>query len=260
MARVGTVLQLAALVEERGPAVVLTGAGMSTESGIPDFRSATGIWADVDPFEVASIDAFRRDPLRVWRWYGPRIAGLLAAEPNRGHRALAALERAGHVQAVVTQNIDTLHDRAGSVDVVEVHGSIRHFRCLRCEGDGASLDEVLRQLESREAPECAACGAILKPGVVMFGELLPVSAFERAERLAREAGVLIGVGSSLQVWPVAGLPSETIRAGGALAIVNEQPTPYDEEASVVVRGRAGDVLAEVARALGASPSGADAAS
>jgi NAD-dependent deacetylase len=260
MARVGTALQLAALVEERGPAVVLTGAGMSTESGIPDFRSATGMWADVDPFEVASIDAFRRDPLRVWRWYGPRIAGLLAAEPNRGHLALAALERAGHVQAVVTQNIDTLHDRAGSVDVVEMHGSIRQFHCLRCEGDGAPLDEVLRQLESREAPECAACGAILKPGVVMFGELLPVSAFERAERLAHEAGVLIGVGSSLQVWPVAGLPSETIRAGGALAIVNEEPTPYDDEASVVVRGRAGDVLAEVARALGASPSGADAAS
>ena len=255
----GTALQLASLVEERGPAVVLTGAGISTESGIPDFRSVSGIWAEVDPFEVASIDAFRRDPLRVWRWYGPRIASLLAAEPNPGHLALAALERAGHVRSVVTQNIDTLHTRAGSVDVVEVHGSIERFHCLRCEGDGAALDEVLEQLETRGAPECAECGSILKPGVVMFGELLPVAAFERAERLAREAGVLIGVGSSLQVWPVAGLPSETIRAGGAVAIVNEEPTPYDDEASVVVRGRAGDVLADVAQILGALPNLADAA-
>src|SRR5512146_1755662 len=110
MSVVGTAADLAVLV--RGPAVALTGAGMSTESGIPDFRSATGIWAEVDPFEVASIEAFHRDPLRVWRWYGTRIGGLLAAEPNAGHEALAALERAGHVRAVVTQNIDLLHTRA----------------------------------------------------------------------------------------------------------------------------------------------------
>jgi NAD-dependent deacetylase len=256
----GTALELASLVEERGPAVVLTGAGISTESGIPDFRSSSGVWADVDPFEVASIDAFRRDPLRVWRWYGPRIASLLAARPNPGHLALAALERAGYVLAVVTQNIDTLHTRAGSADVVEVHGSISRFDCLLCDGGGVALQEVLEQLETREAPVCAACGSILKPGVVMFGELLPAAAFERAERLAREAGVLIGVGSSLQVWPVAGLPSETIRAGGAVAIVNGEPTPYDDEASVVVRGRAGDVLADVARILGALPNSAEAAS
>jgi NAD-dependent deacetylase len=134
MPRVGTALELAAIVRDRGPAVVLTGAGMSTESGIPDFRSASGIWADVDPFEVASIDAFRRDPLRVWRWYGPRIGGLLEAQPNAGHVALAALERGGHVQAVLTQNIDLLHTRAGSEEVVELHGSIREFRCLACGG------------------------------------------------------------------------------------------------------------------------------
>ena len=183
MASMGTVEELAALVEERGPAVVLTGAGMSTESGIPDFRSASGIWAEVDPFEVASIEAFHRDPLRVWRWYGPRIGGLLAAAPNPGHVALAGLERDGHVRAVVTQNIDMLHTRAGSVDVVEVHGSIRRFECLACEADGVPLDEVLQQLETREAPECVGCGAILKPGVVMFGELLPAQEMARAEEL-----------------------------------------------------------------------------
>ncbi len=249
MAGMGTVEELAALVEERGPAVVLTGAGMSTESGIPDFRSASGIWAEVDPFEVASIEAFRRDPLRVWRWYGPRIGGLLAAAPNPGHVALAALERDGHVRAVVTQNIDTLHTRAGSVDVVEVHGSIRRFECLACEAEGVPLDEVLQQLETRDAPECAGCGAILKPGVVMFGELLPAPEMARAAELCRETELLVVVGSSLEVWPVAGLPSDTLRADGAVAIVNFEATPYDDDAAVVVRASAAETLAGLSRAL-----------
>lgn len=257
MTRMGTAGQLAALIRRRGPAVVLTGAGMSTESGIPDFRSATGIWADVDPFEVASIDAFRRDPLRVWRWYGPRIGGLLAAEPNAGHVALAALERAGHVRAVVTQNIDLLHTRAGSEDVVELHGSIREFTCLACGAD-EELQAVLLQLETREAPVCPACGTILKPGVVMFGELLPAAAMARAELLCSEASLLLVVGSSLQVWPVAGLPGDTLRSGGALAILNLDETPYDADADAVVREPSGLVLAEVARALDADRLGENA--
>jgi NAD-dependent deacetylase len=248
MAAVGTAAELASLIRDRGPAVVLTGAGMSTESGIPDFRSASGVWAEVDPFEVASIDAFRRDPLRVWRWYGPRIGGLLAAEPNAGHVALAALERAGHVRAVVTQNIDLLHTRAGSADVVEVHGSIARFPCLAC-GGVETLDAVLAQLETREAPLCGSCAEIVKPGVVMFGELLPEAAIERAERFARESGLLLVVGSSLQVWPVAGLPGTTVRAGGALAILNFGETPYDGSAELVVRRPSALVLDEVARTL-----------
>ena len=254
MSRVGTAEDLAALLRARGPAVVLSGAGMSTESGIPDFRSASGVWAEVDPYEVASIDAFRRDPRRVWQWYGPRIHGLLAAEPNVGHRALAALEQGGHVRAVVTQNIDTLHTRAGSDDVVEVHGSIRRFVCLAC-GATASLDDVLAQLAVRDAPECSGCGEILKPGVVMFGELLPVDAFARAESLARETGVLVAIGSSLQVWPVAALPADTIRSGGALVILNDEPTGYDDDATLIVRGRAAETLARVAELLLAADAG-----
>ncbi|MGL6279927.1 MAG: SIR2 family NAD-dependent protein deacylase, partial [Gaiella sp.] len=163
-----TAAELGQLLRERGPCVVLTGAGMSTESGIPDFRSASGLWAEVDPFEVASIQAFHDDPARVWRWYGPRIRALLAAEPNDGHRALAALEHAGSVTAVVTQNIDTLHSRAGSRDVVEVHGSIRTGVCLEC-GATIAVDDVLAQLEHAEAPVCRDCAAVVKPGVVLFG-------------------------------------------------------------------------------------------
>jgi NAD-dependent deacetylase len=250
MGALGTAAELAMLIRDRGPAVVLTGAGMSTESGIPDFRSASGIWAEVDPFEVASIDAFRRDPLRVWRWYGPRIAGLLAAEPNAGHVALAALEHAGHVRAVVTQNIDLLHTRAGSRVVVEVHGSIARFSCLAC-GGVETLEAILAQLEQREAPLCSSCAEIVKPGVVMFGELLPAAAMERAEELARETDLLLVVGSSLQVWPVAGLPGETARAGGALAVLNLEETPYDRRAEIVLRGASAPVLDEVARTLDA---------
>jgi len=250
MAAVGTAADLASLIRDRGPAVVLTGAGMSTESGIPDFRSAEGIWSEVDPFEVASIEAFRRDPLRVWRWYGPRIGSLLAAEPNAGHVALAALEAAGHVSVVVTQNIDLLHTRAGSADVIEVHGSIARFPCLAC-GSEESLDAVLIQLETREAPVCTGCGTIVKPGVVMFGELLPADAIERAERLARETRLLVVVGSSLQVWPVAGLPRDTVGGGGSVAIVNLEETPYDTHAALLVREPSGAALAAVASLLDA---------
>jgi NAD-dependent deacetylase len=248
MRRVGTAAELVSLIRDRGPAVVLTGAGMSTESGIPDFRSATGVWAEVDPFEVASIDAFRHDPLRVWRWYGPRIRGLLAAEPNVGHRALAELERAGHVSAVVTQNIDMLHARAGSADVVEVHGSIASSLCLAC-GGVEPVDAVLVQLDAADTPVCPVCGEILKPGVVMFGELLPVEAMARAERVVRETGLLLVVGSSLEVWPVAGLPEQAVHAGGALAILNRDPTPFDAVACLVVREAAGVTLAAVAEEL-----------
>jgi NAD-dependent deacetylase len=236
---------LAALIAEAQPCVVLTGAGVSTESGIPDFRSAGGIWETHDPFELASIDAWRRDPGKVWDFYATRFELLTTAEPNAAHRAIAALEAAGLVEAVVTQNIDTLHDRAGSRDVVEVHGSIRSSSCLVC-GHREPLDRVLELLP---LPTCASCGAPLKPDVVMFGELLPEQAIDRATRLAQGAGLLLVVGSSLEVWPVAGLPAETLAAGGRLAIVNRGRTDYDARAAVAIDGGAGEVLAEVARIL-----------
>jgi NAD-dependent deacetylase len=236
--------ELAALVRDRQPCVVLTGAGMSTESGIPDFRSPGGIWADVDPFEVASIRAFRRDPERVWAFYRRRIDVLLDAEPNSGHLALAELERRGLVRAVVTQNIDTLHTRAGSREVVEVHGSIRTAVCPSCLWT-ADADDVLAQLREQSAPLCAYCGEILKPGVTLFGELLPAGAMERATELARSARLLLVVGSSLEVWPVAGLPLEA----SAFAIVNRGLTALDEQALLKVETGAGETLRALAAAL-----------
>jgi len=239
---------LAELIRAQQPCVVLTGAGVSTESGIPDFRSASGIWAQYDPQEYATIDAFRRDPLKVWEFYAKRLGVLATAEPNAAHRALARLEEEGLVQAVVTQNVDGLHQAAGSREVVEVHGTISSATCLRCR-TRLAREELTAVLETNAAPPCPACGAIVKPDVVMFGELLPVAAIDRATALARGAALLLVVGSSLEVWPVAGLPQETLGAGGSVAVVNRAATPYDEKAALVVRASAGETLAAAATAL-----------
>jgi len=240
--------RLAELIRDRQPCVVLTGAGISTESGIPDYRSPTGIWTKYDPMEYATIDAFRRDPVKVWDFYARRLQVLRDAEPNAAHLALAELERRGYVSAVVTQNIDRLHERAGSRNVIEVHGSIRTSSCLSC-GERVTFAEVVRLLESAPAPPCPRCGEILKPDVVMFGELMPEAEIERAFELARGAALLLVVGSSLEVWPVAGLPQETLDAGGKVAIVNRGPTQYDRRAALTIDGSAGEVLSAVVEAL-----------
>jgi NAD-dependent deacetylase len=244
-----SVESLAQLVRERGPAVVLTGAGISTESGIPDFRSPTGLWAQYDPQEYATIDAFRADPVKVWSFYALRYRALTEAQPNAGHLALAELERQGLVRAVVTQNIDCLHERAGSRDVVEVHGSIRTCSCPSC-GQKYLLPEVVALLEEDgDAPRCEDDGAVLKPDVVFFGELLPEAAIDRAYELARAAGLLLVVGSQLEVWPVSQLPAETLAAGGAVAIVNKGPTSFDDRAAVKVDSSAGETLEALVEAV-----------
>jgi NAD-dependent deacetylase len=235
--------RLAELIRERGPCVVLSGAGVSTESGIPDFRSPTGIWADVDPMEYGSLRAFQADPEKVWSFYAQRIELLTAAEPNDAHLALAELERRGFVSAVVTQNIDLLHTRAGSREVIEVHGSIRTASCPAC-GASYPLDESLLPL-----PRCAHCGAVLKPDVVFFGELLPRGAIDRAYELARGTRLLLVIGSSLEVYPVAELPLETVQAGGSVAIVNRGPTALDGRAVLRIDGSARETLRKVALEL-----------
>jgi NAD-dependent deacetylase len=234
--------RLARLIQENQPCVALTGAGASTESGIPDFRSPTGIWAEFDPLEYATLGAFRRDPEKIWRFYAPRFSMLTDAEPNRVHTALAELEERGLLEAVITQNIDRLHERAGSLEVVEVHGSIRTSSCPDC-GASYELVRVLELLEEGEgAPHCEKCGAVLKPGVVFFDELLPTDAIDRAFELAARARLLLVIGTSLEVWPVAGLPDGTLDAGGRVVVLNQAPTRIDDRADLVDRDPAGEVL------------------
>ena len=235
--------RLAELVRGARRVVALTGAGISVPSGIPDFRSpGTGLWANVDPMEVAHIDAWRRDPERFWRFYGHRFHALDGKEPNAAHAALVALERRGRLHAVVTQNIDMLHRKAGTTELVEVHGSIATSSCLAC-GARHPLAEVRRRLAADPAgiPRCD-CARPLKPDVVLFGEWLPEAAIDRAFALAAEADVLLCVGSSLEVHPVADLPGVTYAAGGAVALVTQGPTPWDRRAAVKLDG---DVVAEL---------------
>jgi NAD-dependent deacetylase len=230
-------------VGSAGSVVALTGAGISVPSGIPDFRTpGTGLWEKVNPMEVAHIDVFRRDPERFWSFYGQRFATLTTKEPNGAHAALVELERRGHLDAVITQNIDMLHRRAGSGEVIEVHGSIASCSCLAC-GAGLPLDEARERLAADPAgiPRCD-CGEPLKPDVVLFGEMLPVDAMERATELAVGADVLLCIGSSLEVYPVAGLPQVTLGVGGEVAIVTQGPTAFDPMAAVKLDG---DVVAEL---------------
>jgi NAD-dependent deacetylase len=219
-------------------------------SGIPDFRTpGTGLWEKVDPMEVAHIDVFHRDPERFWRFYGNRFQSLRDKEPNGAHRALAELERCGMLEAVVTQNIDRLHACAGTRELVEVHGSIGHSRCLAC-GARFVLDDVRARLDADPGgiPRCD-CGEPLKPDVVLFGEYLPAEALERAERLAHGADLLLCVGSSLEVYPVAQLPATTLAAGGRVALVTQGPTPYDRRAALKLAGDVEEELEALVAAL-----------
>jgi NAD-dependent deacetylase len=244
------VARLAELIRAAGSAVALTGAGISVPSGIPDFRSpGTGLWERVDPMEVAHIDAFRADPVRFWGFYGERFATLGAKRPNPAHEALAALERAGMLDAVITQNVDMLHRRAGTRELVEVHGSIAGCSCLSCPGSVA-LEEARARIAAAAdgVPRCESCGEALKPDVILFGELLDPRALDRARELCEGADVLLCIGSSLEVHPVAALPGVTHAAGGAVAILTQGPTPLDGIAEVRMHG---DVVAELGALLAA---------
>jgi NAD-dependent deacetylase len=240
---------LAALVREAGSVVALTGAGISVPSGIPDFRSpGTGLWENVDPMEVAHIDAWRADPQRFWQFYGNRFQTLEGREPNAAHRALVELERRGLLDAVITQNIDMLHRKAGTRELVEVHGTIEHSSCLSC-GARYPLADVRARLAADPdgVPRCD-CGHPLKPDVVLFGEWLPADALDRAYELAGAADVLLCVGSSLEVHPISQLPGVTRANGGQVAVITQSATPWDGRAAVKLDG---DVVAELEALLAA---------
>jgi len=244
------VARLAELIRSARSVVALTGAGVSVPSGIPDFRSpGTGLWEKVDPMKVAHIDAFRRDPVAFWSFYGDRFSTLRDKQHNGAHAALAELEARGHLDGVVTQNIDMLHRRAGTRELVEVHGSIATCSCPDCAAQ-VELEQARERLagDPDGVPRCD-CGHALKPDVVLFGELLGEAAMERAIGLAAGADLLLCVGSSLEVHPVAGLPALTLRSGGQVAIVTQGPTPFDVAAAVRLDGDVVDELEAVLAAL-----------
>jgi NAD-dependent deacetylase len=200
------------------------------------------VWSNVDPMEVAHIDAWRADPARFWRFYGERFHALEGKRPNGAHEALVELERRGRLDAVITQNVDMLHRRAGTRELVEVHGTIEHSSCPACRARHPLADVRARMRADVEGVPRCDCGAPLKPDVVLFGEWLPESALDRAYALAAGADVLLCIGTSLEVHPIAQLPGITRASGGAVAILTQGPTPWDARAAVKLDG---DVVAEL---------------
>jgi NAD-dependent deacetylase len=245
-----TAARVADLLRGSERAIALTGAGISVPSGIPDFRSpGTGLWENVDPMEVAHIDAFRRDPDRFWSFYSQRFASLVDKRPNEAHLALAELERRGLLHAVITQNIDRLHRMAGTGRLIEVHGSIDWSVCMSC-GGRFELERVIELIAAEGgAPRCPSCRTPLKPDVVLFGELLPERALAEAQELAVAADLMLCVGSSLEVYPVAGLPAMTLGGGGRLVLITQGDTPYDGDATAKLDGDVVEDLASVLAAL-----------
>jgi NAD-dependent deacetylase len=223
--------------------VALTGSGTSAESGVPTFREAqTGLWARYDPQHLATLEAFRRDPRLVWERYEWRRNLVSEAEPNAGHRALAKLERGVPEFTLITQNVDGLHQRAGSHAVVELHGNILRSRCSR--------ERVIVEPEDRDdyvPPRCPRCGALLRPDVVWFGEMLPAGALEAASEAARGCEVFFSIGTSSLVYPAAALPYGALENGATVVEINPRETPLTGQADHVLRGRAGELLPEVLR-------------
>lgn len=243
--------QAAAVLRGARHAVVFTGAGVSAESGIPTYRGENGLWRRYDPYQVASIERFRADPTRYWEVALERGRESRRAQPNPAHRAIAALEQAGHVAAVVTQNTDGLHQRAGSRQVLELHGNSRWVRCLDC-GAVEPRPQVQARLDRELPPRCLLCRRNrLKPTVVFFGEGLPQQVLRRSFELAEDCDAMLCVGSSLVVHPAADIPWRALHHGAPVIVCNDEPTPLDARAAVVLRGRAGELLPDLASLVGA---------
>lgn len=230
--------------------VVLTGAGVSTESGLPDFRSKQGLWQGIDPMKLASMTALRRNPVEFYQFYRHRLSRLEGAQPNPAHTGLAALQRSGHVQRIITQNIDGLHQAGGAAGVIEMHGSLRECVCLTCERRFSSRLLDVDVTTPDEAPRCPECGGGLKPGVILFEEPLPEQAIEQALDATQRAELFVVIGSSLEVGPVNQLPAMAARTGAQLAIINLEPTHLDDKARWLIRERAARIVTELCDYLG----------
>lgn len=249
----------ARLLRSARHAVVFTGAGISTPSGIPDFRSrGTGLWEKSNPMDVSSLGVFQSHPERFYNWLRPLLKNIWAAQPNPAHIALAQLEEAGIIKALITQNIDNLHQRAGSKNIYEVHGSLRTVTCPKChrtweaENFRVEIEGALQgseDLVSDHLPRCSDCAQVLKPDIVLFGEMLPFDTWQGAEEHCKRADVVLVAGSSLQVWPAASLPELGVEHGAHLIINNLTPTFLDEYAEVLLPYNVAEALPQIARMI-----------
>jgi len=238
----------AVLVRKAKRAVVLTGAGISTPSGIPDFRSeGTGLWSRDEPLEVASLTTFRVAPERFFQWFRPLAGQIFYANANAAHRALAQLEEAGHVKTIITQNIDALHQKAGSKSVVETHGTMKTLTCTHCYQKFEAELYLKSFIDEGKIPTCLSCNGILKPDVILFGEQLPYSAWVTAQRAAHHCDLMLVAGSSLEVLPVAGLPMQALDRGAHLIVINNTPTYVNVRADVVIMDDVASTLPEIAK-------------
>lgn len=239
------------LIRQSKHAVILTGAGISTPSGIPDFRSTgSGLWARDEPLEVASLSTFRTNPDRFFEWFRPLARQMFDAQPNPAHIALAELERQGCVKAVITQNIDTLHQKSGSKTVIETHGTLQTMTCTQCYHQERAESHIALFIETGKLPLCPKCAQILKPDVILFGEQLPQAAWFRAQKEARGCDLMLVAGSSLEVLPVAGLPMQALDRGAHLIVVNNTPTYLNVRADAAILDDVATVLPAIAeRAL-----------
>lgn len=237
----------AELIRSAKNAVALTGAGSSTPSGIPDFRSpGSGLWSRFSPMEVASLSAFRYQPEKFFEWLRPLAAHILQAESNPAHIAFAELEIGGYIKNIITQNIDGLHQRAGSQAVLEVHGSLNSLSCTGCFQQFPSNGFIEPYITFGKIPVCPSCDKILKPDVVLFEEQLPIKPWLKAQKAAKTCDLLIVAGSSLVVMPVAGLPMEALENNAKIIVVNKTPTYIDQQSDVVLYGDVADILPAIA--------------
>jgi len=243
-----TAIEFAAdLFRQARRAVVLTGAGISTPSGIPDFRSeGSGLWSRDEPMEVASLSAFRTAPEKFYAWFRPLARQIFDARPNPAHIALADLERAGRLHLIATQNVDTLHQKAGSRRVVELHGTLATLSCTQCYAQSPSEGFLEAFVERGAIPHCPKCGGMLKPDVILFGEQMPQKAWLEAQREARQCDLMLVAGSSLEVLPVAGLPMQAIDRGAHLIIVNNTPTYLNVRADLSILEDVAEILPAIA--------------
>jgi len=231
-----TIQEIGHLIRSCENTIALSGAGVSTPSGIPDFRSSnSGLWETYDPFEVASLNSFRYNPEKVYNWLRPLVKLIINASPNSAHSGLAQLEEDGYLQKIITQNVDSLHQKAGSNNVLEIHGSFRTLTCTACFKQHRSSAFIDTFIQDGELPRCRSCQRVLKPDAILFGEQLPAQTWLQSVEASRRCDLLIVIGSSLEVMPVAGLPMRAIDNGADLIILNQQETYMDIRADIILR-------------------------